>query len=122
MDERMTGPPVSEFWYALQPQNDDIVRFAEVHVDPYAVGDIWLVRGAELALAVDTGSGVVPSGPIIEAVAGIPVLAVALTSSYDHAGGWHSFRNRACHLLDTPELAKPSYDVADDQLRDLSDE
>ncbi len=31
--------PVAEFWYAIQPQDDDIIRFSEIYVDPYAVGD-----------------------------------------------------------------------------------
>ena len=54
------GKPVAEFWYAIQPQDDGIIRFSEIYVDPYAVGDIWLVRGSERDLAVDTGSGIEP--------------------------------------------------------------
>ena len=99
--------PVVEFWYAIQPQGDDIIRFGEIHADPYAVGDIWLVRGSERDLVVDTGSGIVPPAPIVEAVSGKPVLAVALNCYYDHAGGWHSFAERACHLLDGPALIDP---------------
>ena len=38
---------VAEFWYAIQPQGDGIIRFSEIYVDPYAVGDIWLVCGTE---------------------------------------------------------------------------
>ncbi len=102
------GKPVAEFWYAIQPQHDDIIRFSEIYVDPYAVGNIWLVRGSERDLAVDTGSGIVPSAPIVEAVSGKPVLAVALNCFYDHAGGWHSFAERACHPLDAPALIDPT--------------
>ena len=59
--------PVAEFWYAIQPQDDDIIRFSEIYVDPYAVGDLWLVRGSERDLVVDTGSGIVPPAPVVEA-------------------------------------------------------
>jgi glyoxylase-like metal-dependent hydrolase (beta-lactamase superfamily II) len=100
--------PVAEFWYAIQPQDDDIIRFSEIYVDPYAVGDLWLVRGSERDLVVDTGSGIVPPAPIVEAVSGKPVLAVALNCYYDHAGGWHSFAERACHPLDAPALIDPA--------------
>jgi len=102
------GKPVAEFWYAVQPQDDGIIRFSEIYVDPYAVGDLWLVCGSERNLAVDTGSGMVPPAPIVEAVSGKPVLAVALNCYYDHAGGWHSFAERACHPLDAPALTAPT--------------
>lgn len=104
--------PIAEFWYAIQPQGHGIIRFNEMHVDPYAVGDIWLLRGSERDLVVDTGSGIVPSGPIISAVSQKPMLAVALNCYYDHAGGWHSFAERACHPLDAASLVDPSEENA----------
>ena len=58
--ERQRERPVAAFWYAIQPRRDRIVRLNELHVDPYSVGDIWLVRGLERDLVVDTGSGIVP--------------------------------------------------------------
>jgi len=100
--------PVAEFWYAIQPEADAILRLNEVHVDPYSVGDIWLVRGSTRDLAIDTGSGIVPPASLVEAVSGKAVLAVALNCFYDHAGGWHSFANRACHPLDAGSLENPN--------------
>jgi glyoxylase-like metal-dependent hydrolase (beta-lactamase superfamily II) len=99
--------PVADVWYGVQPVGAGTLRLAEVHVDPYSVGDIWLVKGTHLAVAVDGGSGIVPAGPIVEALSDTPVLVIALTCSYDHAGGWHSFRERACHRLDAPALSEP---------------
>jgi len=104
--------PVAELWYAIQPQGDGILRLNEIHVDPYAVGDIWLVRGAEQDLIVDTGSGIVAPAPIIESLSDKPILAVALNCYYDHAGGWHSFAERACHRLDAAALINPSKESA----------
>ncbi|MEE8506049.1 MAG: hypothetical protein V3S40_07495, partial [Kiloniellales bacterium] len=78
-DARVTervAKPVAEFWYGIQPQDHEIIRFREIHVDPYAVGDIWLVRGSQRDLVVDTGSGIVPPAPMIEAVSGKSVCAV----------------------------------------------
>jgi glyoxylase-like metal-dependent hydrolase (beta-lactamase superfamily II) len=103
-----TAKPVAEFWYGIQPQDHEIIRFREIHVTPYAVGDIWLVRGSQRDLGVDTGSGIVPPAPIVEAVSGKPVLAVALNCYYDYAGGWHSFAERACHRLDAASLIDPT--------------
>ncbi len=110
--ESVTGEqpekPVAEFWYGIQPQGDEIIRFSEINVDPHVVGDIWLLRGSERDLAVDSGSGIVPPAPVIEAVSGKSVCAVALNCYYDHAGGWHSFAERACHSLEAPALIDPS--------------
>jgi glyoxylase-like metal-dependent hydrolase (beta-lactamase superfamily II) len=37
---------------------------------------------------------------------------VALNCYYDHAGGWHSFADRACHPLDAGELRNPDRENA----------
>ncbi len=100
--------PIAEVWFAIEALDDGIIRFREDHIDSYAVGDIWLVRGRDRDLAVDTGTGIVPPAPLVEAVAGKPVTAVALNCYYDHAGGWASFANRACHPLDAQELRAPT--------------
>ncbi len=99
--------PVAETWFSIEAYDNDILRFREHHIDSFAVGDIWLVRGKDMDLAVDTGSGIIPPAPLVEAVAGKPVTAVALNHYYDHAGGWHSFSKRACHPLEAPELKNP---------------
>ena len=102
--------PVAELWYALKPVADDILRLNEIHVDPYSVGDSWLVRGTHTDLVIDTCSGIVPLAPIIDAISNKRVLAVALNHSYDHAGGWRDFRERACHPADAPGLRHPTDD------------
>ncbi len=114
--------PVTEFWYALQPCANDIVRLREVHVDPYAAGDIWLVRGSRVNLVIDTGSGIVPLLPVIEAISDKPILAIALNNACGHAGGWSGFDNRACHRSDAAGLRNPGRQgsMAYDYLTDSS--
>jgi glyoxylase-like metal-dependent hydrolase (beta-lactamase superfamily II) len=104
---------VADLWYAVDTRDSRIIRFAEAHVDSYAVGDVWLVRGSQMDVAVDGGSGIIAAGPLVEAIADKPVLCVALTCSYDHAGGWHSFSRRACHRLDVADLADPQLENAE---------
>ncbi|MEX2298373.1 MAG: MBL fold metallo-hydrolase [Dongiaceae bacterium] len=98
--------PVADIWYGIEPHPGGIVRLREAHVDPYLSGDIWLVRGSTMDLVVDTGAGILPLSPVIEGITGRPPLAVALCYFYDHAGGLHSFENRACHPLDAQALAE----------------
>jgi len=107
-----SGKPVAEFWFGVQPVSDNIVWLREIHVDPYSVGDIWLVRGSQTDLAVDTGSGIVPPAPVIAAISDKPVAAVALNNFYDHAGGWSSFSERLCHPLDAVELLDPGEETS----------
>ncbi len=102
------GKTVAEVWFAIEALDNGVIRFREDHIDSYASGDIWLVRGRDRDLAVDTGTGIVPPAPLVEAVAGKPVMAVALNPYYDHAGGWRSFAERSCHPLDAPDLACPT--------------
>jgi len=100
--------PVADHWYAVKALDPRILWIREIHADPYVAGDIWLVRGAERDLVVDTGMGIVPPAPLIEALTANPVVAVALNCYFDHAGGWHSFTERLCHPLDAEALADPS--------------
>ncbi|MEO1193503.1 MAG: MBL fold metallo-hydrolase [Pseudomonadota bacterium] len=97
--------PVAETWFSLEAYDPGILRFREHNIDSYAVGDFWLLRGGDRDLLIDTGSGIVSPEPLVRAIAGKPVTAVALNSYFDHAGGWHAFEERLCHALDAPDLA-----------------
>ena len=52
-----TGKPVANVWYSIEACKNDILMLRESNIDPYAVGDIWLVRGRDRDLVVDTGPG-----------------------------------------------------------------
>jgi glyoxylase-like metal-dependent hydrolase (beta-lactamase superfamily II) len=99
--------PVAACWFSVERAPADVLRIREPHIDPYAVGDIWLVCGEARALAIDSGSGVVSPAAFIDAAAERPVTAIALNPYYDHAGGWGDFAERLCHPLDAPALADP---------------
>lgn len=109
----MAALPIAETWYGIEPCEGGIVRLREAHVDPYLSGDFWLVRGRIMDLVVDTGAGIVPPAPVVEAITGRPPLAVALCYFYDHAGGLYSFEQRACHPVDAQALAEGRDAIAD---------
>ena len=98
--------PIAETWYGIDPCPGGVLRLREAPVDPYMSGDIWLVRGAERDLVVDSGMGILPPGPVIAGLSDKPVLAVALCSYYDHAGGMYSFEKRLCHSLDADAITE----------------
>jgi glyoxylase-like metal-dependent hydrolase (beta-lactamase superfamily II) len=97
--------PIADIWYGVEPVEDGIVRLREAHVDPYLSGEIWLVRGRDGDLAIDTGAGILPPAPVIEAITGRSATGVALCYFFDHAGGLYSFAERACHAIDAQALA-----------------
>ena len=100
--------PVADIWYGVEAYGQGVLRLREVHVDPFLAGDIWLVRGRERDLVVDTGTGIVSPVRLLEALSGKPMVAIALNCFYDHAGGLHNFAQRACHPLDAAAIAEPS--------------
>ena len=105
--------PVADIWYGIEPVADGIVRLHEAHVDPYLSGDIWLVRGRDADLVVDTGAGILPLAPIVKAITRRAATGVALCYFFDHAGGLYSFEERACHSIDAQALAEGRDKVED---------
>lgn len=104
---------VADLWYGIEPCEPDVVHIRETHIDPYAAGDIWLIRGAERDLVFDTGTGILSLEPLVSMLAGKPTLAVACSHNYDHAGGIHAFANRACHRREARLVTQPPAEYLD---------
>jgi len=99
---------VSEFWYAIEQRDNHILRLREAWIDPYLAGNIWLLRGSNRSLVIDTGTGMLSPASILNSCANQPVLAVACNGWYDHAGGLHFFSERACHVAEQNLITNPS--------------
>lgn len=112
--------PVADVWFGVADAGDGVLLVREAHVDPYLSGNMWLLRGRDAALLIDTGTGIVPLRGLLEGLAGMPVMAVALNRYYDHAGGLHEFAERLAHALEAPALASPNgtSSVSDDYVGD----
>jgi glyoxylase-like metal-dependent hydrolase (beta-lactamase superfamily II) len=98
----------ADSWYAVQEHEHRIALIKEVHVHDFACGNIWLVRGSERALLVDTGTGLGPLRATVASVTDRPVVAFATVGYYDHAGGLHQFDSRLAHRLEADRIANPS--------------
>ena len=112
--------PVADVWFGFADAGDGVSLVREAHIDPYLSGNMWLVRGRDAALLVDTGTGIMPMKGLLESMAGMPVMAVALNRYYDHAGGLYEFDERLAHRLEAPALAAPDgkSSVSDDYVSD----
>jgi glyoxylase-like metal-dependent hydrolase (beta-lactamase superfamily II) len=104
----LRNKPVADFWYGIAGCSDAIAQLRETWVDPYIVGDLWLIRGSSRDLLIDTGTGIVSPEPIVRAITGRPVLAIALNRFYDHAGGLYCFEERGCHWRDAAAIESPT--------------
>jgi glyoxylase-like metal-dependent hydrolase (beta-lactamase superfamily II) len=104
--------PISEFWYAIRPCEQNIVQLREACIDPYLAGNIWFVRGTSQSLVIDTGTGMVSPVPILSCLTDGPLLAVACNGWYDHAGGLHFFEERACHELEQEIITEPTAETS----------
>jgi len=100
--------PVATHWYDTEPLSNGVTWIDELHVLPSAVGNIWLVAGSQSCLVFDTGTGL---GDLADKVAELtdkPVIALASTGYYDHAGGLGQFGQRAVHRLEAPRVQSPT--------------
>ena len=92
----------AENWYEVRKLDDGITHILEPHILPFYRCNIWLVRGRERNLLVDSGSGLVSLSERISEVTERRVLAVATHSHFDHIGSHHEFDERAAHPSEAP--------------------
>jgi glyoxylase-like metal-dependent hydrolase (beta-lactamase superfamily II) len=62
----------------------------------------WLVAGADRAVLLDTGMGILPIRPVAEELTDKPVSVVNTHYHFDHVGGNHEFDEIAIHKLGAP--------------------
>jgi glyoxylase-like metal-dependent hydrolase (beta-lactamase superfamily II) len=80
-------------WFRRREIDESLTLFTEPFVHPYFSANIWLLRGRDADLLVDTGMGLAPLSPMLTA-SGRPLIAVATHIHVDHVGGLHEFEHR----------------------------
>ncbi|MDQ2754965.1 MAG: MBL fold metallo-hydrolase [Actinomycetota bacterium] len=58
---------------------------------------MWLVAGSERAVLLDSGLGLFPVRPVVDALTHLPVSVVNTHYHFDHVGGNHEFDEAAIH-------------------------
>jgi glyoxylase-like metal-dependent hydrolase (beta-lactamase superfamily II) len=92
---------VTADWFVVRRVNCDLWMIAE----PGHVVN-WLYVGAERALLVDTGTGIVPIGPLVARLTDRPVTAVNTHYHFDHVGGNAGFAERLAGVRSGPLLER----------------
>jgi glyoxylase-like metal-dependent hydrolase (beta-lactamase superfamily II) len=109
-------------WYETEPVTDAVVKIIEPHLDPWIQANLWLYRGPEVDVLVDTGSGIVPLAPLVESLRDLsrPLVVVATHVHVDHAGALHEFPVRLGHAAEAHAFAAMAdVDTVADALRRL---
>ena len=81
-------------WYETQALSDSIFLIREKHVAHWLRCNIWLVKGREGNLVIDSGMGLSPLKPRLLALAGSSLTAVMTHCHFDHVGGLFEFEKR----------------------------
>ena len=99
----MLDLPVADPWFVVERVGDGVTLVSEPHVHPLLRCNVWLVRGRDTDIVVDTSLGISPLRQLVEH--DHPLLAVATHVHGDHVGGMHEFAERAIHPAEAAELA-----------------
>ena len=103
---------VAERWFEHETLDDGVLWIRETHVDPFLQANLFLVRGRDRDVLVDTGLGI---GSLREELADLferPVLAVATHRHFDHTGGLHEFEEVVVHRDDAQAVADAGVNLA----------
>jgi glyoxylase-like metal-dependent hydrolase (beta-lactamase superfamily II) len=96
---------VVDRWFAHEAVDDGVVRIREPHVDPFLRANLFLVRGRDRDLLVDSGLGIASLRSELADLFERPVIAVATHRHFDHVGGLHEFDETVVHREDAAAVS-----------------
>jgi len=91
---------VAERWFEHRTVDDGVVLITEPNVDPFLRANLFLVRGRDRDLLVDSGLGLASLREGVAELFERPVVAVATHRHFDHTGGLHEFDEVVVHRDD----------------------
>lgn len=103
--------PVREVWFEAVEVEPGVHAITEPAAHALILSNTWLVRGRDRDLLVDTGNGIAPLRPFVDALRqepAKPIIAVATHQHQDHAGSLWEFDERVAHPADAGEIERPS--------------
>jgi len=97
---------VAERWFEHREIEEGVVSIREPYVDPFLQANVFLVRGRERDLLVDSGLGLASLRTQLADLWERPVTVVATHRHFDHTGGLHEFDDVVVHRLDAGAVAR----------------
>jgi glyoxylase-like metal-dependent hydrolase (beta-lactamase superfamily II) len=102
----MSTAIVSQSWFSTRRISDNLYLITEPHYYWYNRANLWLIKGRDRDLLIDTGLGVSSLRQHIAALIDKPLLAIASHIHFDHAGGMYEFDDRAIHAAEADDLRR----------------
>jgi glyoxylase-like metal-dependent hydrolase (beta-lactamase superfamily II) len=84
-------------WFRVERLSDELVRIDEPHVHEFLRSNIWMLRGRDHDLLVDTGLGVAPLRPVLSKLSDRDPIVFVSHAHLDHIGGAHEFGDVRIH-------------------------
>jgi glyoxylase-like metal-dependent hydrolase (beta-lactamase superfamily II) len=97
---------VAARWFEHDTVDEGVIRIVEPHVDPFLRANMYLVRGRDRDLLVDSGNGIGSLRAELAELFERPVVAVATHRHFDHVGGLHEFEEVVVHRDDAESVAR----------------
>jgi glyoxylase-like metal-dependent hydrolase (beta-lactamase superfamily II) len=91
---------VAEHWFERRAVGDGVDLIWEPYIHPFFRCNIWLVRGRDADLLIDSGMGLRALAPALGLTPGKPVIALATHAHVDHIGSLHEFQDRRAHAAE----------------------
>jgi len=91
-------------WFDRRNVDERTWHLWERHVHPFLRCNVWLVRGRDRSMLVDTGLGVVSLSEAARDLFDRPLAAVATHHHFDHVGSLHEFSERYAQTSAEPFL------------------
>lgn len=96
--------PICDAWFSTQKINEGLYLISEPHYYWWNRANLWLIKGRDRDLLIDTGLGVSSLRQYLADLMDKPLLAIASHIHFDHAGGMHEFEHRAIHAAEAEAL------------------
>lgn len=95
-------------WFSSRAFDHDVTLIWESFAAPWMRCNIWLVRGRDRDLVIDTGMGIKPLKVEITRLTDQPLTAISTHAHFDHMGGAHEFDERLGHQCEAEIHANPT--------------
>lgn len=104
-------PQVAAHWFEHKRIRDDLYLLSEPYYHRLSRANIWLIRGRDADLLVDTGLGVASLKNYLADYLDKPLWVVASHVHFDHAGGCHEFEQVYIHENELVPLRSGDQDL-----------
>lgn len=89
--------PANTNAFSISRFDNDVYLIREKHIAWWLRCNIWLIKGRDLDLVIDTGLGIWPLRNFMAEYAADRITAISTHSHFDHMGGAHEFEYHLGH-------------------------